>query len=84
MPAEIRHSYRKNDNSDTDGEKDGAIIKKKKKCRRSNVTRNQNRTITIMYANIQGIRGKMTSLKHVMSMCKADIVLLTETINKIK
>ena len=32
-----------------------------------------------MYANIQGVRGKVTSLKYVLTALSADIILLTET-----
>ena len=35
-----------------------------------------------MYANIQGARGKTTSLKHVMNTVGADLVLLTETMTR--
>ena len=35
-----------------------------------------------MYANIQGVRGKKTSLKHTMDMVNADIVLLAETMTR--
>ena len=35
-----------------------------------------------MYANIQGVRGKKTSLKHVINTVDADLVLLTETMTR--
>ena len=35
-----------------------------------------------MYANIQGVRGKKTSLQHVMDTANIDIALLTETMTK--
>ena len=59
-----------------------SIITKRKKCRRSKVKRNKNKGIILMYANIQGVRGKLTSLQHVMSTTGADIVLLSETMKK--
>ena len=35
-----------------------------------------------MYANVQGIRGKKTSLKYVMNQVNADIVMLSETMTR--
>ena len=55
--------------------------KMKNKCRRSK-RRNCRKQITIMYANIQGFRGKKASLQHVMDTVEADIVMLTETMTK--
>ena len=45
--------------------------------------KNRVEEITIMYANIQGVRGKKTSLKNVIETTEADIVLLTETMTRI-
>ena len=67
---------------DGDGNCDELIVKRKKKCRRSKVNRNKNKEIIVMYANVQGVRGKITSLQHVMSTTGADIVLLTETMTR--
>ena len=35
-----------------------------------------------MYANIQGVRGKKTSLKHAIDTVGADVVMLTETMTR--
>ena len=35
-----------------------------------------------MYANVQGVRGKKTSLKYVMNQVDADIVMLAETMTR--
>ena len=35
-----------------------------------------------MYSNIQGVRGKKTSLKHVIDTVGADVVMLAETMTK--
>ena len=60
----------------------GKPSKSKNKCRRSKVKRNRNKEIIVMYANIQGVRGKLTSLKHVMSETGADIIMLAETMTR--
>ena len=54
----------------------------KKGCRRSMKSRNKSKSITLLYANIQGVRGKTTSLKHVMNLVGADLVLLAETMTR--
>ena len=54
-------------------------IEKRKKCRRSMVNRNKSKELCIMYANIQGFRGKKNSLCQVMEELKADVVMLAET-----
>ena len=52
------------------------------KCRRSKVKRNSTKTLTLMYANVQGVRGKKTSLKYVMDQVNADVVMLAETMTR--
>ena len=44
--------------------------------------KNRNKELTVMYANIQGFRGKKTSLINAMESTKADVVMLTETMTK--
>ena len=61
------------------GEGNAPLSNKKKKCRRSKTRKKDVRTVSIMYANIQGVRGKLTSLEHAMGTCDIDIVLLAET-----
>ena len=56
---------------------------RKKKCRRSKADKNRIKNLTIMYANVQGVRGKKTSLKHTMGLVDADIALLTETMTRL-
>ena len=68
MPEVDRHKTRET-----------SITIKKKRSRRSIVKRKVNKQINILYSNIQGVRGKKTSLKHVMETTDSDIVLLTET-----
>ena len=82
MPAGFRLLGEVSEQQLNGGERDTPTSNKKKKCRRSNTKKNDTRTVTIMYANIQGIRGKKTSLEHVMSTCNADIVLLAETMTR--
>lgn len=60
-------------------EKSTSVKRKRKKVRRSLVKRRLNRQITVMFANIQGLRGKKTSLRHVMETTGAGIVMLAET-----
>ena len=82
MPAGIRLLGQVSECVTNKDEMNVVMSKKKKKCRRSMVNKNHSKPVTIMYANIQGIRGKMASLKYVMSTCNADIVLLTETMTR--
>ena len=58
------------------------MSKKGKGCRRSKRNRNQTKHFSLMYANIQGARGKITSLRHVMETVSADFVLLAETMTR--
>ena len=54
-------------------------VRSRKKCRRSKAKKSQTKQIVVMYANIQGFRGKRDSLGFVMDSVKADVVLLAET-----
>ena len=75
---ELNHGISKSDVSANDGQHK----RKQKKCRRSLVGRNRNMEVVVVYANIQGFRGKKTSLINVMETTKADVVMLTETMVK--
>ena len=46
------------------------------------VRKKKNSEIVVMYANIQGFRGKKTSLLEVMETMNVDIVLLAETMTR--
>ena len=52
---------------------------KRKQCRRSNTRKNCSKNLNIMYANIQGFRGKKTSLQFTMNALDVDVALLAET-----
>ena len=83
MPADARQCFESDGNVvSADEEDESNERRKKKKCRRSKVKKNDSKMINIVYANIQGVRGKVTSLKHVMSNCNADIILLAETMTR--
>ena len=82
MPGEIGRDEEYIEDSEMEGSYnivEVTSLKRKKKCRRSQVKKNKKKSINIMYANIQGVRGKVTSLKYVLSTLSADIILLTET-----
>ena len=76
-PEQARLSDQFNEGMENQGDKSKRSVSKK--CRRSMVKKNGKKSVTLLYANIQGVRGKVSSLQHVMSTSGADIVFLTET-----
>ena len=78
-PEQARLSDQFNEVMENQGDIDKSKRSVSKKCRRSMVKKNGKKSVTLLYANIQGVRGKVSSLQHVMSTSGADIVLLAET-----
>ena len=59
-----------------------SLIVRQKRCRRSKCRLNRSKEICVMYSNIQGVRGKKTSLKHVIDSAGVDVVMLAETLTR--
>ena len=59
------------------GDKKGSM--KDKKCRRSKRNQNKFKKLKVYYANVRGIKSKITSMKEIIKEIKPHIICLTET-----